>query len=148
MLGKHFTIWTNPRGFSHIRFLTEQSVLFVKGFVVDDILELQSSRAQQDLQCLSDTELNQRHYFDLPVPSLVLQLQVHLFALVYRHELQVAWIEQLLVKEVKQGHHRGVVANDKVNGGQITLPINADALPGVMICTFGYLFLLQNSAGS
>ena len=74
VLGKHFTIWTNPRGFSQIRLLTEQSVLVVEGFVVDDILELQSSRAQQDLQCLSDTELNQRHYLYLPVPSLILQL--------------------------------------------------------------------------
>ena len=123
-------------------------MLVVEGFILHDFLKLKSRRAQLNLQCFSDTELNERHYFDLPVPSLVLQLQVHLFALVYRHELQVAWIEQLLVKEVKQGHHWGVVANDKVNGGQITLPINADALPGVMICTFGYLFLLQNSAGS
>ena len=58
-------------------------MLVVEGFVVDDILELQSSRAQQDLQCLSDTELNQRHYLYLPVPSLILQLQVQFFALVY-----------------------------------------------------------------
>ena len=83
MLGKHFTIWTNPRGFIQIRLLTEQSVLIVEGLVVDDILELQSRLAQQDLQCLSDTELNQRHYLYLPVPSLILQLQVHFFALVY-----------------------------------------------------------------
>lgn len=47
---------------------------------------------------------------------------------------------------MKQGHHRLIVANDKVNRGQITLPVNADALPGIMIFAFRDFFPLRNNA--
>ena len=50
------------------------------------------------------------------------------------------------MQEVNQGHHRLIVANDKVNRGQITLPIDADALPGVMIFAFRDLFPLRYNA--
>ena len=76
-------------------------MLIIKRFVIDDLLKDVSRFSKHNLQCLRDTELNQRYHLDMPVPCLILQLHDEFVPLVHFHELRVVWLEQFLMQEVQ-----------------------------------------------